>query len=97
MFEILYTHEADAQLKKLATNKGLNKRYKAVIKALRFLASNPKHPGLHTHEFTSLAGPGGEKVFEAYAEQKTPAAYRIFWHYGPGKDQITVITITPHP
>jgi hypothetical protein len=97
LFEILYAHEAEEQLKKLATDKGLNKRYKAVIKALRFLASNPKHPGLRTHEFISLVGPGGEKVFEAYAEQKTPAAYRIFWHYGPGRNQITIITITPHP
>lgn len=97
MFEILYTYEADEQLKRLETDKGLRKRHKAVIKALRFLASNPKHPGLHTHEFTSLLGPRGEKVSVAYAEQKTPAAYRIFWHYGPGKNRITVISITPHP
>lgn len=34
---------------------------------------------------------------EAYAENKTPAAYRIFWHYGPGQDEITVIAIIPHP
>ena len=97
MFEILYTREADEQLKRLETDKGLRKRYKAVTKALGFLASNPKHSSLRTHEFTSLVGPGGAKVFEAYAEQKTPAAYRIFWHYGPGKKQITVVSITPHP
>jgi hypothetical protein len=34
---------------------------------------------------------------EADAENKTPAAYRIFWHYGPGQDEITVIAIIPHP
>ena len=45
----------------------------------------------------SLKGPHKEKVFEAYAEQKTPAAYRIFWYYGPEKNQITTISITPHP
>jgi hypothetical protein len=38
-----------------------------------------------------------KKIFEAYAEQSTPAAYRIFWYYGPGNKQITVIAITPHP
>jgi len=36
-------------------------------------------------------------VFEAYAESKTPAAYRIFWYDGPGKNEITIIAITPHP
>jgi len=42
-------------------------------------------------------GAGGEKVFEAYAEHPTPAAYRVFWHYGPEKGVITIIAITPHP
>ena len=58
---------------------------------------NPRHQGLNTHEYASLIGANGEKVFEAYAENKTSAAYRIFWHYGPGKDAITIIAITPHP
>jgi hypothetical protein len=66
-------------------------------KAIQFLSHNPRHPGLHTHEFTSLKGPKGEKVFEAYAEQATPAAYRIFWYYGPKEKQITIISIIPHP
>ena len=43
------------------------------------------------------SGHKGREVFEAYAESKTPAGYRIFWHYGPGKNRITVIAITPHP
>ena len=72
------------------------KRYKAVKKAVRILSSNPRHNTLKTHEFTSLKGPEGEKVFEAYAGQATPAAYRIFWYYGPDENQITVIAITPH-
>lgn len=37
------------------------------------------------------------KVFEAYAQNRTPGAYRIFWCYGPQKTQITVLAITPHP
>ena len=97
MFEIFLTDQAQEQLDKLKTDKGLFKRYKAVKKAIRFLSQNPKHPGLQTHEFTTLKGPKGEKVFEAYAEQSTPAAYRIFWSYGPDKKQITIIAITPHP
>ncbi|MCC2667186.1 MAG: hypothetical protein K0R24_1679 [Gammaproteobacteria bacterium] len=38
-----------------------------------------------------------EDIFEAYAENNTPAAYRIFWHYGPEKKDITIIAITSHP
>ncbi len=97
MFEIYLTNYAKNQLNRIEIDKGLEKRYKAVKKAIRFLSSNPKHKGLKTHEFTSLKGPKGEKIFEAYAEQSTLAAYRIFWHYGPDKNQITIIAITPHP
>lgn len=97
MFEILTTEEAKEQLNRLQTDKGLTKRYKAVKKALLFLSKNPRHPGLQTHEFTTLKGPRGEKVFEAYSEQSTPAAYRVFWYYGPEENQITVVAITPHP
>lgn len=97
MFDIFLTDEAKEQLNRLKTDKGLAKRYNAVKKAIQFLSQNPRHPGLKTHEFTSLKGPKGEKVFEAYAEQLTPAAYRVFWYYGPGNKQITIVTITPHP
>ena len=96
MFEIILTDEAKEQLIRLRTDKGLLKRYKAVKKTLQFLSVNPRHHSLQTHEFTSLKGPKGEKVFEAYAEQSTPAAYRIFWYYGAGKNQITIIAITSH-
>ncbi len=66
-------------------------------KTLGLLESNIRHPSLHTHEYSKLKGPNGEKVFEAYAENRTPAAFRVFWFYGPEKDQITVVAITPHP
>ena len=58
---------------------------------------NLRHPSLNTHEYTSLKGANSEKVFEAYEEQRTPAAYRIFWHYGPGAGVITIVAVTSHP
>lgn len=61
------------------------------------MEANPRHPGLNTRKYSSLVGANGEEVFEAYAENKTSAAYRIFWYYGPGKNVITIISITPHP
>jgi hypothetical protein len=97
LFDILLTDEAREQLNGLKIDKGLSKRYKAVKKALQFLSKNPRHPGLRTHEFTTIKGPKGEKVFEAYAEQATPAAYRVFWYYGPKENQITIVAVTPHP
>jgi hypothetical protein len=97
LFEIFLTDHARDQYHKLKIDKGLEKRFNSVKKAIQFLSTNPKHKSLKTHEFTSLKGPKGEKIFEAYAEQSTPAAYRIFWYYGPSKNQITVIAITPHP
>jgi len=97
LFEIYLTDEARDQFNRLKADKGLEKRYKAVKKTIRLLSSNPRHNSLQTHEYTSLKGPKGEKVFEAYAEQSTPTAYRVFWYYGPNKGQITIISITPHP
>ncbi len=81
----------------LEADAGLAKRLKALRKALGLLESNPRHPGLNTHKFSSIKGPGDEEVFEAYDENKTPAGWRIFWHYGPDKRQITILAITPHP
>ena len=96
-FQLLFTSEAKQNLHHLSNSPDLKKREKAVKKALGFLETNPRHPSLNTHKYSSLRGPRGEDVFEAYAESKTAAAYRIFWHYGPGKGKITIVAITPHP
>jgi hypothetical protein len=97
LFEIQWTESAEETYNYLKIDPSQQKRYKAVRKTLQFLAENPRHNSLQTHEYSSLEGPNGEKVFEAYAEQNTPAAYRVFWYYGPGKGVITIIAITPHP
>ena len=97
MFDLLFAAEAEANLKILEGNPGLLKRFKSVCKALGYLASNPRHPSLSTHEYTSLSAKLGSKVFEAYAENQTPGAYRIFWCYGPGRSHITVLAVTAHP
>lgn len=70
-----------------------------VAKCVRLLEENPRHPGLKTHPFFGFTNPHDPKgkVFEAYAQNNTPGAYRVFWCYGPGADQITIIAITPHP
>lgn len=96
-FRLLFTEEAAGNLDQLEADNGLAKRFQAVRKTLALLETNPRHPGLQTHKFHSLKGPGGRDVFEAYAEHRTPAAYRVFWMYGPAKGEITILAITPHP
>lgn len=96
-FALHQTADAAAELEHLKNTRSLAKRFKAVSKCLRLLATNPRHPGLNTHKYESLAGKNGEDVFDAYAENNTPGAYRVFWHYGPSRDDITIIAITPHP
>lgn len=96
-FSLQFTEQAKCDLVALEKNKTLSKRLKAVRKALAYLQVNPRHPGLNTHKYHSLQGPGGQEVLEAYAENNTPAAYRIFWYYGSGKEVITILAITPHP
>lgn len=97
MFNLLFTDQAGADLDYLENNKGLLKRLKVVRKALGYLETNPRHQSLRTHKYSSLSGPNGEDVFEAYVENKTPGAYRIFWYYDPKKKDITILTIIPHP
>ena len=97
MPELIFTPQADADLREIENNPSQRDILKAVRKCLGFLETNRRHPSLNTHEFRSLKGPNGEKVFEAYAQQKTPGVYRIFWYYGPGRGTITIVAITPHP
>jgi hypothetical protein len=102
--KIKFSPTADAQYIALENAASEAALFEQVRKALGYLEIDPHHPSLNTHEFTSLSSAIGEKVFEAYAQNNTPAAYRIFWHYGPdeikGKKRvpvITIIAITPHP
>ncbi len=97
-------HQADAsrqnrEKSKKARRGKVEGLFKQLVKCVDLLATNPRHPGLHTHEFHSIPHPreDGRKVFEAYVQNRTPGAYRLFWCYGPDKSQITIIAITPHP
>lgn len=96
-FELIFTPEAHEQLNALENANDKKAVCKAVHKVLGYMETNLKHPSLNTHEYSELRGSNDEKVFESYAQNRTPGAYRIFWHYGPGKRIITVVAIIPHP
>ena len=97
MFDLYWTNAANETYTSLKADKSRKQHYKAVKKALKLLARDPRYPSLETHEFVSLEGPKGEKVWEAYAEQNTSKAYRILWYYGHPKGVITIFSIIPHP
>ncbi len=94
-FRLEYQPEAEETLANLQQTDP--KKYKKVLKTLGLMQTNLRHPGLKTHKYDSLSGPDEEEVFEAYVENKTPVAFRVFWYYGPGKNVITILAITPHP
>lgn len=65
------------QKRKSSKQEGL---FNQVKKTLKHLRENPRHPGLETHPYSSLEHPwdSSQKIFEAYVQNNTPAAYRVF-------------------
>ncbi len=96
-FTLQFTREAESVLQDLRSRKQYAAKFAKVKKALRLLADNPKHPGLRSHAYKSVPGPGGATLWDSYVENNTPGAWRIFWCYGPDTDSITVVTVGPHP
>ena len=80
-----------------SASKNEEKLWKQMGKTMALLSNNPRHPGLHSHEISSLSARYGLKVWESYLENDTPKAGRIFWCYGPEKGDITIIGMEPHP
>jgi hypothetical protein len=102
--DLQFTAAAERSLKELASSPAKAPLFKQVRKTLGLLETNLRHPSLQTHRFHSIRGPAGEEVFEAYVQNNTPGAYRIFFYYGPDREEgkrriavLTIVAITPHP
>jgi hypothetical protein len=107
-YKLRFAKAADEVLTGLetATGKASERRLRKVRKALGQLARDPRHPGLHSHQYESFPVDKDVKVWDSYVENKTPGAWRIFWRYGPdepgqpgepSQPVITVLAIGPHP
>ena len=92
-----FWNELSSKVKSGTANKDEVKLYNKLGKAMKLISQNPRHPGLETHEISSLSKRYGEKVWQSYLENKTPAAGRLFWSYGPERGDITIIGLEPHP
>lgn len=95
---LLFTPESERVLHELARSPQHKAKLKKVRKALGHLEADPRHPGLKSHKMHSVKGSDPSKpVWDSYVENNTPAAWRIYWQYGPDDHEITVLTIGPHP
>lgn len=75
-------------------------KLRKVRRALARLEQDPRHPGLHSHQYESFPLDKDVKVWDSYVENHRPSAWRIFWRYGPEEPELTIITVLaigPHP
>jgi hypothetical protein len=88
----------DLSARKLAgrLDKDEEKFFKKLVKALGYLAADPRHNSLSSHEISDLSRKHGLKIFQSYLENNTPGAGRVFWTYGPDAQDITVLAVEPH-
>jgi len=96
-FTLLFTRDAAAVVAILESRPQYAAQLVRVRTALGRLQLDPLFPALRSHEYVSLSGRNGEVVWDSYVENRTAASGRIFWHYGPGPESITVVLITPLP
>ena len=95
-FKIKWTSIAEEQYNEIKNDNSKEGLFKQIKKTIKFLSIDPRHHSLHTHEYQTLTQRFGQKVFVAYVQNKTPAAYRLFFYYS-GKGEITIKSITEHP
>jgi len=93
-YKLIFTDEARGQLEALKLDE---KKLKRVQKCLGLIETNPRHPGLQSHKYSVMKTEDGKDLWESYVENKTPAAWRVFWFYGPADAQVTIVAITSHP
>ena len=66
-------------------------------KAMAKLMNDPFYPSLETYEIPPLTKRYGLKVWQSYLENNKSKARRMYWIYGPAKNEITIIGLEPHP
>jgi hypothetical protein len=97
-FKLDRTDKAIEQYNILANDKGQRKIFKAVSKALDKLEIDPNHPSLNVHPLKgNFVCPHDKTLFEAYAQNNTPHAWRILFCYPPEKHgYILIVAIIQH-
>jgi hypothetical protein len=94
-FRLILLPEAKESIEEL--EKTNPKKLKKVLKTLGQMEAGLQAKGLNPHPYKGWETEDGTQVYEVYVENRTPGAYRIFWHYGPSRGELTILAITPHP
>lgn len=99
--KLRFAPQVTALLKEMASGDANDlAKLKKINRALGWLETNPRHPGLNSYEYQNFSGvPAGVKVWHSYVENHTPSAWRVFWRYGPNEGSLSVITVlevSPH-
>jgi len=68
--KIEFTTTADRTTRKSGNRPRTGQRRATGEEGPRYLETDPNHPGLNSHEFTSLKGANGEKIFEAVMRKR---------------------------
>jgi hypothetical protein len=94
------TEQYDAVIATLQKKPKQNKvKLNAIYKTEGLLRDfGPRYPGLNAHKYDSLPEViPGSPVWEVYVQINTPSAWRLFYCHGPEGDELTLITVGPHP
>jgi hypothetical protein len=95
VFELRFTEDAALLLREMQRTS--HPKLKKVNRTLARIENDPRHPGLQSHKWRTLAAPDGSDLWESYVENNTPSAWRIWWFYGPEAGVITITMIAAHP
>lgn len=80
-----------------AANADEKRLYDKLSWTFHLLSENPRHPGLNSKKVQELKKRYRLDVWESYIENQTSAAKRLYWMYGPNKQEITLISVELHP
>jgi hypothetical protein len=90
-FELLLTPQAEEDAAALTPSE----RRKAEA-ALDRMRDDLLDPVLASKRCESVFGPGGAEMWSSLVQPDDPDGLQIWWWFGPGDRQITVLAVTPH-
>jgi hypothetical protein len=99
-YRLKRTATFDEVITEMQRKPGQNRvKLRKIAKTLELLREfGPSYPGLNAHKYESLPEViPGQPVWEVYVENHTPGAWRLFYCHGPGPNELTIITVGPHP
>ena len=98
-YELKFTEDADLDMAELKSDNSKRAVAKAVVKSLKFMKVNLKHPSLNTHKYDEMEGPNGrERFLSLMLKIIRQELIEYFGSTGPEKDRNNYCCYSaPHP